>query len=342
MEQRILSFSTGHRDDAPVRVAPSATLDLLYAVHHLGRSQRRPDDAAAWASDVRARRPELAESAAQAVASGEARAPLMAAFGLALDEGYVADATPERFLADLPARARALHDASDADAHALLSEELLAFVRREDPDAWAREVVALLGALWQEVAAYWSAEGRPLAERAAHEVERRLAEHGDVVRALPSHHFAQFEALAAKLRTQAARGPLFIVPLALASGGGFHLESSRAAALGFGLQAEDVHARTEAQVGHVARRAKALSDPTRLMLLSLLARYPTTQLTVGDLARQLGVSQPTVSGHLKTLREAGLVQVERQGNRSLPALERNAVRELLDALDGVLHRPDLS
>lgn len=342
MEQRILSFSTGHRDDAPVRVAPSATLDLLYAVHYLGRGQRRPDDSAAWASDVRARRPELAEAAAQAVASDDGRAPLMAAFGLVLDEGYVGDVTPERFLADLPARARALHDADEAEARASLSEELLAFVRQADPDAWAHQVVDLLEALWREVASYWSEQGRPLAERAAQEVEQRLAEHGDVVRALPSHHFAQFEALAAKLRTQAARGPLFIVPLALASGGGFHLEASRAAALGFGLQAEDVHARTEAQVGHVARRAKALSDPTRLMLLSLLARYPTTQLTVGDLARQLGVSQPTVSGHLKTLREAGLVRVERQGNRSLPSLDRTEVRELLDALDGVLHRPDLS
>jgi ArsR family transcriptional regulator len=342
MDQRILSFSTGHRDDAPVRVAPSATLDLLYALHYLGRSERRPDDVAPWASDVRRRRPEVALAAAEAVARSERRAPLMAAFGVAIDEGYVADATPERFLADLPERARALHDARDEAAQAALSDELAAFVRGADPDAWSRELVELLGSLWQEVGAYWGEEGRPLAEAAAGEVERRLAEHGDVVRALPSHHFAQFEALAAKLRTQAARGPLFIVPLALASGGGFHLESSRAAALGFGLQAEDVHARTEAQVGHVARRAKALSDPTRLMLLSLLARYPTTQLTVGDLARQLGVSQPTVSGHLKTLREAGLVRVERQGNRSLPGLERDAVRELLDALDGVLHRPDLS
>jgi ArsR family transcriptional regulator len=288
------------------------------------------------------RRPELARAAAEAIASDAGRAPFMAAFGLAIDEGYVGDATPERFLADLPGRARALHDADDADARALLSEELLAFVRGADPETWSHEVTALLGSLWQEVEGYWREEGRPLAERAAEEVEERLAEHGDVVRALPSHHFAQFEALAAKLRTQAARGPLFVVPLALASGGGFHLESSRAAALGFGLQAEDVHARTEAQVGHVARRAKALSDPTRLMLLSLLARYPTTPMTVGDLARQLGVSQPTVSGHLKTLREAGLVQVERQGNRSLPSVDRDAVRELLDALDGVLHRPDLS
>ena len=342
MDQGILSVTTGHRGDARVRVGPSPTLDLLYACHYLSRMHRRPGEVPSWADELVSRAPEVVDAATAAIRGDAGQRPLMAAFGLAMDEDYVGDPNPERFLADLPALARALRATNEEAREGSLSDDLRAFVLEADPNVWATALASVLAPLWQEVRAYWHEVGAPLAQAAAEEVERRLSENGDVVRALPSHHFAQFEALAAKLRDQARHGPLFIVPLVLAAGGGFHLESARAAALGFGLQAEDIHARTEAQFASVARRAKALSDPTRLMLLSLLARYPHTQVTVGDLARQLAVSQPTVSGHLKTLREAGLVKVERQGNRSLPSLERDAVRELLDALDGVLHRPDLS
>lgn len=342
MNQGILSVTTGQRGDARIQVGPSPTLDLLYGCHYLSRMHRRPGEVPSWADDLAARAQAVVEAASAALAGPSGSLPLRAAFGLAMDEGYVGDSTPERFLDDLPALARTLRERSEAGSDASLSDDLRAFVLDNDPETWSAALARALRPLWGEVSEYWTGTGAPLAEDAAREVERRLDESGDVMRALPSHHFAQFETLASKLRDQARQGPLFIVPLVLAAGGGFHLESARAAALGFGLQAEDIHARTEAQVSSVARRAKALADPTRLMLLSLLARYPGTQVTVGDLARQLAVSQPTVSGHLKTLREAGLIRVERQGNRSLPVLERDAVKELLDALDGVLHRPDLS
>lgn len=55
---------------------------------------------------------------------------------------------------------------------------------------------------------------------------------------------------------------------------------------------------------------RALASPSRLRILSLLARR---SLCVNGLARALGISQPAVSQHLEVLREAGLVSGERMG-----------------------------
>ncbi|MFF3000731.1 ArsR/SmtB family transcription factor [Streptomyces sp. NPDC057950] len=56
---------------------------------------------------------------------------------------------------------------------------------------------------------------------------------------------------------------------------------------------------------------KALSDPIRLRLLSRVASHPAGEACVCDIA-DVGVSQPTVSHHLKKLREAGLLTSQRR------------------------------
>lgn len=57
----------------------------------------------------------------------------------------------------------------------------------------------------------------------------------------------------------------------------------------------------------------ALADPVRLHLLSLIAAQPDDGVCVCDLVGPVGRSQPTVSHHLKVLREAGLVVSEKRG-----------------------------
>lgn len=68
-----------------------------------------------------------------------------------------------------------------------------------------------------------------------------------------------------------------------------------------------------AQATPLALRFKALGDPGRLRLLSLIAAHESGEACVCDLTGPLGLSQPTVSHHLKVLREAGLVTGERRG-----------------------------
>ncbi len=58
---------------------------------------------------------------------------------------------------------------------------------------------------------------------------------------------------------------------------------------------------------------KALGDPTRLRIVHLLATDTTGTLGVSDLAGQLGISQPAVSQHLKTLKSEGFVTSRREG-----------------------------
>ncbi|WP_406090618.1 ArsR/SmtB family transcription factor [Streptomyces sp. NBC_01013] len=62
----------------------------------------------------------------------------------------------------------------------------------------------------------------------------------------------------------------------------------------------------------MAAMFKALSDPVRLRLFSKVASHPGGEACVCDIS-DVGVSQPTVSHHLKKLREAGLLTSERRG-----------------------------
>lgn len=63
----------------------------------------------------------------------------------------------------------------------------------------------------------------------------------------------------------------------------------------------------------LARVFKALGDPTRVKLLSMIVASATGEMCVCDLTGPVGLSQPTVSHHMKLLVEAGLVIREQRG-----------------------------
>lgn len=58
---------------------------------------------------------------------------------------------------------------------------------------------------------------------------------------------------------------------------------------------------------------KALGDPVRLQLLSMIASAPDGEVCVCDLTPAFALSGPTISHHLRALREAGLVSADRRG-----------------------------
>jgi ArsR family transcriptional regulator, arsenate/arsenite/antimonite-responsive transcriptional repressor len=64
----------------------------------------------------------------------------------------------------------------------------------------------------------------------------------------------------------------------------------------------------------LAALLKVLAEPARLRLLSLIQAQPTGEACVCHLTTPLGLSQPTVSHHLKVLLEAGLVEREQRGS----------------------------
>ncbi|MDQ3876017.1 MAG: metalloregulator ArsR/SmtB family transcription factor [Actinomycetota bacterium] len=88
----------------------------------------------------------------------------------------------------------------------------------------------------------------------------------------------------------------------------------------------------------LAARFKALADPARVAILNRLARAESDTVCVCELVPPLGLSQPTVSHHLRILREAGLVTAERRGTWAFYRLVPEAVSELAFALSGETER----
>ena len=70
----------------------------------------------------------------------------------------------------------------------------------------------------------------------------------------------------------------------------------------------------EHEADQLAQVLKAIADPARLRLLSLIQAQPGAEACVCHLIEPLGLSQPTVSHHLKVLRNAGLVVRERRAS----------------------------
>ena len=70
---------------------------------------------------------------------------------------------------------------------------------------------------------------------------------------------------------------------------------------------------SQAQAEQVAPLLKALAEPVRLRLMSLVASHPGGEACVCDLGEAFDLSQPTISHHLKVLHEAGLLAREKRG-----------------------------
>jgi DNA-binding transcriptional ArsR family regulator len=82
-----------------------------------------------------------------------------------------------------------------------------------------------------------------------------------------------------------------------------------------------------------AQMCQGLADPTRILILYLLDGSPRYVTELGEI---LGVSQPTVSRHLKVLRDRGLVTATRDGNTVNYALRDRRVIQALDLLRAVM------
>src|SRR5512135_3746187 len=92
-----------------------------------------------------------------------------------------------------------------------------------------------------------------------------------------------------------------------------------------------VQALTGERAAAIAPMFKALGDPVRLRLMSMIAS--TREACVCDLTDAFDVSAPTISHHLRVLREAGLVDCERRGTWVYYWVRPEAVQQLGALLD---------
>jgi ArsR family transcriptional regulator, arsenate/arsenite/antimonite-responsive transcriptional repressor len=89
---------------------------------------------------------------------------------------------------------------------------------------------------------------------------------------------------------------------------------------------------TADQAAELAQVLKALADPTRLRLVSMVAAHEGGEACVCDLTEPLGLTQPTISHHLKVLVDAGILTRDKRGKWAYYALVPSA----LDALSAIL------
>jgi ArsR family transcriptional regulator, arsenate/arsenite/antimonite-responsive transcriptional repressor len=88
----------------------------------------------------------------------------------------------------------------------------------------------------------------------------------------------------------------------------------------------------EEDADELAAAFKAIADPARLRLLNFIAAQPSAEACVCHLIAPVGLSQPTVSHHLKVLTSAGLLERERRGTWMFYRLVPARVEALRQAL----------
>ncbi len=207
---------------------------------------------------------------------------------------------------------------------------ILARVRRlrESPEL-AAKYVTLVRDVWAAVSADWELSGRPAVEVAVaerRELEAKGADWHEVARS--ECHFGDLLE-----RTVAELGPgdrLAVVPAFFTHRG---LIIDLPGVVVVGVRTDNTGAQARARTEALAHRLKAISDPTRLAILDALRGGPRT---VGDIAAAFALAQPTVSNHVRILREAQLVTDVRDGSRRLLVVDHTELERLFSNLEDVL------
>jgi len=200
---------------------------------------------------------------------------------------------------------------------------------RSSADA-RRAYVELMRDVWAAVRPDWVRNGRRSVEAAVaarRDVQHRGAPWEEIARSTYRPGGRVLDDLVASLPSG---GVVAVVPAYFA-----HLGSlvDLPGMVMIGVRAEGSGAEARARTENLARRLKTISDPTRLAIVEVLRASPST---VGELAELFALAQPTVSNHVKILRDAGIVANATRGGRRELVLEHGALDELLDHLEGML------
>lgn len=194
-----------------------------------------------------------------------------------------------------------------------------------------RSWLGVLADVAAELSPRWVQIGRAVSQRACRARSSQLTWNDDlsVIRQWAS---SDYGGLLDKVLERAVteNQAVQVVPSYL-SGRGMLFDLPRHVLLGVPAQAGPKESRARAEP--LARSLKALSDPTRLAIADYLVAAPHT---VGELASDFGLAQPTVSRHIQILREAGLLAEVRQGSSVLLSADQDAIALLMSEVSSAL------
>ena len=192
-----------------------------------------------------------------------------------------------------------------------------------EPDL-ATRYSALLRAIWEDAAPAWNEFGLPAVRRAVARAQAAI-DHGQApFELVPDGHIARREPYRQIAERALNDGTLLLSPCYFAGQRGhiIALDGLISIAIGTGVTPDVARERVAAE--RVARDMKVLGDATRVLILTELIRSPAP---IGEIARRVGVAQPTASVHFRLLREAGLVTAVRDGGTSTYRVAEERLRE---------------
>jgi DNA-binding transcriptional ArsR family regulator len=194
---------------------------------------------------------------------------------------------------------------------------------RREP-ALARRYAALLSRVWELMRPRWEATGRETVRRAAADWSQRLRQGVEVRDLLPGRHLAKEMDQVPALRQ---RPRVVLTPMYFVAMGGFLIDMTGYVHIGAPASPDDVERVRREESELIANRLKVLADGTRLALLRDLAVEPAS---VMDLARRFHLAQPTVSNHVRLLRDAGLLESQKDGARVVYTAPRDRLDRVLE------------
>lgn len=197
--------------------------------------------------------------------------------------------------------------------------------------------VELVGDVWSAVADDWERDGRAAVAGAV--ADRRALQHkGAAWREVAQIPPCMDEDLLVSelIPSLGTGGQIAIVPAFFAHLGTL-LDLPGTTLIGVRADGSGAQARARTEV--LARRLRTVSDPTRLAMIEALRAAPRT---VTELAELFGLAQPTVSNHVKVLREAGIVANGTGPDRRRLLLQPDVLVDLVEHLQGVLAAPEPS
>lgn len=188
--------------------------------------------------------------------------------------------------------------------------------------------LALLREFWAELEPEWERAGRVIANDMVESLRQKSERTSDARTLLPRNHFAWREVHSELVSTAAANGESVIVPLALAGVGAAFFSLPHFLLIALGPDAEKRQDLRRAAAEKAASKFKLLADPTRLSILSGLC---DASFSIGDLAGVFRLSQPTISVHVKMLREAGLLESAKRGGQTFYRSSPEKLRDFIEA-----------
>ncbi len=317
--------------EAPrVEVRASAPLELMWIVHDCEAGHELEGTLASleelrrslgaqlkafWGDGVRG----VAEAVVLAERSGTLFDLDLDRFFARLDEAALVDSRPS--LLSEPVHERRL-------IHARL-ERL-----RTEPDL-RDSYRALLNEAWEAVRDEWETTGRAAVVKTAAEWTARLAEGQNYRQLLERPRIWPNRPELEELSDVAAIEGRMVFSPGWFFGVVHVVEIDGTVLIGRRIRTTDEAAMQRKIAANVASKMKALSDPTRLVILMWLAGHPAS---VTQIARHFHLSQPTVSAHIQLLREAELIEERAAGRSSTLTVTERRLKDLLSAVEEGLLR----